>query len=66
MKKKGKDPSEGLKKGALHKEMGIPQGKPIATSTLKKTVAKAKKSGNVKEERRAVQALNFRKGGKKK
>lgn len=53
-----------LKKGALHKELHIAAGKHIPESTLSKDLKKAKKSGNVTEERRIVFAENF--GHKKK
>jgi len=45
-----------LKKGALHRQLGIPQGSPIPTATL----VRASHSSNPKERRRAVLALTMR------
>jgi len=51
-----------LKKGALHKELGISQKKTIPVATLQK----AKNSNNPTLERRANLALEFRGFNKKK
>lgn len=50
-----------IKKGALHKEMGIAPGKPIPTAKLQAVKAAAKRSGDTTEEKRANFALNARK-----
>lgn len=50
-----------IKKGALHKELGIPADKKIP----KKTLALAAKSKNPKERKRAVLAETFSKMKKK-
>jgi hypothetical protein len=47
-------------KGLLHEQMGIPQGTKISMGALMREKAKAKKSGNTTEEKRAVFAINFR------
>lgn len=52
-----------IKKGALHKELGIPDKQHIPEATLSTDLAKAKKDGNTTEEKRIVFAENF---GKKK
>lgn len=49
-----------LKKGALHKQLGIKQGKKIPVATLDTKLAAAKKSGDVQTERRLVFAKNAR------
>lgn len=46
-----------LKKGALHKELGVPKDKKIPLSKLEK----AKHSGSAKERKRATLAETFRK-----
>lgn len=46
-----------LKKGALHKQLGIPQGEKIPVSTLKEKA----KSNNETTRKRAQFALNARK-----
>ena len=51
-----------LKKGALHKELGVPEGKKIPAKKL----AKAAHSKNPLEKKRAVLAENFRKAQKNK
>ena len=45
--------------GALHRDMGIPQGKKIPRGAIRKKLARDKASGNVKGEKRDVFALNF-------
>lgn len=45
-----------VKKGALHRQLGIAQGKPIPTSTLQRL----KKSRNALTRKRATFALNAR------
>lgn len=50
-----------VKKGALHKELGIAQGKKIGTGKLEAVKASAKKSGNSTLVKRATFALNARK-----
>ena len=49
---------EGLKKGALHQQMGVKQGEKIPVADLHSKLAAAKKSGDVQTERRVVFALN--------
>ena len=44
-----------VKKGALHKEMGIPEGEKIGKEKLEE----AKENGSSKEKKRANFALNF-------
>lgn len=46
-------------KGLLHKDLGIPEGKKIPGKVLSSALRAAKKSGNVKEEKRVVFAENF-------
>lgn len=53
-----------IRKGALHRQLGIAPGKTIPVSTLKAAKARAKRTGNTKLLKRATFALNFR--GKKK
>ena len=48
---------KGIKKGALHKQEGIPQGKKIGKAKLKSL----KKSGTPLEKKRANFALNINK-----
>jgi hypothetical protein len=50
-----------LKKGALHKELGVPEGKKIPAKKL----AKATHSKNLLEKKRAVLAETMRKSHKK-
>ena len=57
-KKKSKKPIGPIKKGALHKQMGISAGKKIGKAKLEK----AKHSSNPKERKRANFALNMHKG----
>lgn len=52
-----------VKKGALHKELGIPSSKKIPAKTLNSALAKAKKTGNTTLEKRVVFAKNFGKKG---
>jgi len=47
--------------GKLRRKVGAKAGKKIPVAKLKRTVAKAKKRGNVKTEREAVFAENARK-----
>jgi len=49
-----------LKKGALHKQMGVKQGEKIPVADLHAKLAAAKKRGDVTTERRVVFALNAR------
>ncbi len=58
-KEKDHDYPPKVKKGALHKEMGIPEGKKIGRSKLKSDEKKAKARGDVKRERQDQFALNF-------
>ena len=51
----------GIKKGALHKRLGIPKGDKIPTSRIRADLAKAKRAGDIHHERQDVLALNFRK-----
>jgi len=46
--------------GKLRRKVGAKKGRKIPVAKLKRTVAKAKKSGNVREEREAVFAENAR------
>jgi len=55
-----------VKKGLLHKKMGISEGKKISSSSLSKEKSKAKKSGNTKLEKEVVFAQNARKWNHKK
>lgn len=51
-------------RGLLHKELGVPQGKKIPKAKIRADLAKAKRTGNVAEEKRDVFAENFgHKGG---
>lgn len=50
-----------VKKGALHKRMGVKQGSGIGTGRIQKDLSKAKKSGNSKAVKQDVFALNARK-----
>jgi hypothetical protein len=45
--------------GALHKELHVPEGQHIPVKELHSKLASAKKSGNVKLEKRLVFAENF-------
>lgn len=49
------------KEGSLHKEMGVKEGHKISTSSERKSLAAAKKSGNVAKEKKLVFALNAKK-----
>lgn len=51
-------------KGALHQEMGIPQGRKLTMGDLMKTKAKAKASGDTKLVKRATFAQNASKWNK--
>jgi len=51
---------EGLKKGALHKQMGVAQGEKIPVADLHAKLAAAKKRGDTQTVRRVVFALNAR------
>lgn len=48
-----------VKKGALHKEMGISEDKKIPAKALNKELKEAKKEGDVKTEKRVIFAKNF-------
>ena len=48
-------------KGLLHKDLGVSKGKKIPASKLSKAKTKAKKTGNVAEEKRIVFAENAKK-----
>lgn len=48
-----------LKKGALHSELHVAQGKKIGVKKLEHEKAVAKKTGNVTLEKRVQFALNF-------
>lgn len=61
MMAKGGKPFGHIKKGALHKDMGVPQGKKIPTGKIKSKLAHDKASGNTKGVKRDVFALNARK-----
>lgn len=54
-------PFGNIKKGALHKELGIKQDKPIPLATLDAAHAKAVREHNVTLERRTQFAINARK-----
>ncbi len=57
-----------LKKGALHKELGVAEGKKIPAKKLAKAKASAKKTGNTKLAKRvqfAENASKWSKGKKK-
>jgi len=45
--------------GALHRDMGIPQGQKIPKSKIRAKLTRDKKSGNTTGEKRDVFALNF-------
>jgi hypothetical protein len=47
-------------KGLLHKELGIKEDEPISVGELMRAKSRAKKTGNTKEEKRAVFAENAR------
>jgi hypothetical protein len=47
--------------GLLHKELGVAKGKKIGEKRLHAAARSAKKSGNVKEERRVIWAENMNK-----
>lgn len=47
-----------IKKGALHKDMGIPQGKKIPVGAIRSKLARDKASGNSKGVKRDVFAIN--------
>lgn len=51
-------------KGALHRAMGVPEGRKLTMGDLMRTKAKAKASGDTKLEKRAVFAENARKWNK--
>lgn len=46
-------------RGLLHAELHVGQGKKIPKKKIRKDLAKAKRTGNVAEEKRDVFALNF-------
>lgn len=46
-------------RGELHRELGVPQGKKIPKAKIRADLAKAKRTGNVAEEKRDVFAENF-------
>lgn len=50
--------------GLLHKELGVAKDKKIGEKRLHAAAKSAKKSGNVKEEKRIIFAENFGKKGK--
>ncbi len=50
-----------MKKGALHKELGVPAGKKISTQKLNKAEKRAEKTGNTKLERRVSLAKTLKK-----
>lgn len=50
-----------VKKGALHKELGISEKKGISTERLEKAKATAKKTGDMTLLKRTMFALNARK-----
>lgn len=56
---KGGGPFGHIKKGALHKDMGIPQGKRIPRGKIRSKLAHDKKEHNVKGIRRDTFALNM-------
>jgi len=49
-----------MKKGALHKQLGVPQGQKIPAS---KIAAAAKKGGKLGKRARLAQTLNHLRGG---
>lgn len=62
-----KSPFGKIKKGALHKDMGIPQGQKIPVGAIRAKLARDKASGNSKGVKRDVFAINaktkFAQGG---
>jgi hypothetical protein len=46
-------------RGLLHEELGVKKGQKIPKKRIRADLKKAKRSGNVAEERRDVFALNF-------
>lgn len=50
-------------RGLLHEMLGVKKGQKIPRSRIRADLAKAKRTGNVAEEKRDIFALNF---GKKK
>lgn len=46
-------------RGLLHKELGVAPGKKIPKAKIRADLAKAKRTGNVAEEKRDVFAENF-------
>ena len=48
--------------GALHRDMGVPQGQKIPRGKIRAKLARDKKSGNTTGVKRDVFALNFGKG----
>jgi hypothetical protein len=54
-----------VKKGALHKELGVAEGKKIPAKKLAKAKATAKKTGNTKLAKRVQFAENAKKWKKK-
>lgn len=57
MKKKKID-SKDIKKGALHKRLGVPTGKKIPLAKIETDKRKAEKSGNTKAIRQDTFAIN--------
>lgn len=57
--KGGKSPFGHIKKGALHKDMGIPKGEKIPRGKIRSKLARDKAHHNVKGERRDLFALNM-------
>lgn len=58
-----------IKKGALHKELGVPAGEKIPAKKMAAAKKKAKATGNTKLAKRvqfAENASKWKKGGKKK
>lgn len=53
------------RRGLLHKELGVAQGKPIPKAKVRADLAKSKRTGNVAEEKRDVFDLNLGKRGKR-
>ena len=62
MMKKGGIHIKAKNKGALHRDMGVPQGQKIPKSKIRSKLAHDKASGNSKGVKRDVFALNFGKG----
>lgn len=54
-----KDKIKDIKRGALHKELGVPEGEKIGEKRLNAAKANAKKTGDTKEMKRVVFAENF-------